>query len=70
MGVPHWRFSCYEVTCCKLELTRSNPTRVYLCPMSGEWCGETRGIVVEGMDPWTPCHVSTDPTPVVDSPSY
>ena len=49
MGVDHWRFSFYEVTCCKLEVMRSNPTRVYLCPMSCEGCGEPRGIVVAGM---------------------
>ena len=70
MGVAHWQFSCYEVTFCKLEVTRSNPTRVYLCPMSCGGCGAPRGIVVAGMDPWTACHVSTTPTLVVNSPSY
>ena len=29
-----------------------------------------RGIVVAGLDTWTPCHASTSPSPVVDSPSY
>ena len=70
MGVTHWWFSCYEVTCCKLEVTSSNPTRIYLCPMSCGGCGAPRGIVVTGMDPWTPCHASTSPAPVADSPSY
>ena len=28
-----------------------------------------RVIVVAGMDPWTPCHASTSPAPVADSPS-
>ena len=65
-GVPRG----YEVTCCKLEVMRSNPTWVYLCPMSCSGCGATRGIVVVGMDPWIPWHVSTSPAPVVDCPSY
>ena len=68
-GVAHWRFSCYEITCCKLEVTSSNLTRIYLCPMSCGGCGAPRSIVVARMDPWTPCHTSTSPTPVVDSPS-
>ena len=29
-----------------------------------------RGIVVARLDPWTPFHVSTSLSPVVDSPSY
>ena len=70
MGVAHWRFSCYEVTCCKLEVTSSNPTRVYVCRVSCKGCGEPRGIVVAGMDPWTPFHASTNPTLVFNSPSY
>ena len=49
MGVVLWRFSCYEVTCCKLEVTRSNLTQVYLCTMPCEGCGKPRGIVVAGM---------------------
>ena len=49
MGVAHWWFRCYEVTCCKLEVMRSNPTWVYLCPMSCEGFGAPRGIVVAGM---------------------
>ena len=69
-GVAHCRFSCYEVTCCKLEVTSSNPTRIYLCPMSCGGCGAPRGIVVAGMDPWTPCHMSTILAPIVNSPSY
>ena len=28
-----------------------------------------RGIVVARLDPWTPCHVSTSLSPVVNSPS-
>ena len=32
-------------------------------------CWEPRVIVVVEMDPWTPCHMSTIPAPVVDSPS-
>ena len=67
--MARWWLCCYEVTCCKLDVTRSNPTRVYLCPMSCGECGEPRGIVVAGMDPWTPCHASTSPAPVADSPS-
>ena len=30
----------------------SNPTWIYLCPISCSGCGEPRGIVVTGMDPW------------------
>ena len=33
-------------------------------------CGEPRGIVGVGFDPWTPCHMSTNPNPFVDSPSH
>ena len=29
-----------------------------------------RGIVVEGLDPWTPCHASTSLSPIADSLSY
>ena len=34
-----------------------------------EGFGAPRLIVVAGMDPWTPCHMSTSPAPVVDSPT-
>ena len=41
------------------EVTSSNHTSSYPCPMLTSCCTTPRGIVVAGMDPWTPCHVST-----------
>ena len=52
------------------EVTSSIHTWDYTCPMLARICGAPRGIVVAGMDPWTPCNVSNSPSKVVDSPSY
>ena len=45
------------------EVTSSNHTRGYLCPMLAGCCGTPRGIVVVRMDPWTSCHASTSLVP-------
>ena len=50
-------------------VTSSNHTRAYPCPMLVGCCGVSMGIVVVGMDPWTPCHTSTNPTPITNSTS-
>ena len=45
------------------------PPNLPMCDGSGPM-DAPRGIVVAGLDSWTPCHASTSPSPVVDSPSY
>ena len=52
------------------EVTSSNHTQAYPCPMLAGGCGAPRGIVVVGMDSWTPCNASRSPSQVVDSLSY
>ena len=48
-----------------------SPPNLLVCHGSGR-VDAPRGIVVVGFDPWTLCHMSTNPSPsrVADSPSY
>ena len=46
-----------------------SPQNLPVCHGSGPM-DAPRAIVVVVLDLWTPCHVSTSPSPVVDSPSY